>query len=320
LLLAKPIALVIALVAVASVGVFFFAPLPKEEVEPVELPEPFTRPDADELREQGFVDAGPALALSDFGSPIVLGHTVRADFTVLLLPSQAGVVDSDTHELIVAGNREVSRFRTADLRQYRVTFWQPDSAEGSHIQIWATADDLITGHRHRVTVTADGRAWIHPKPNPPDAAYDWRTGEALETSDAVALGALPIGTQATDAVRTECLNGRCQVRYRLTSGVAPLPVSGVPECESLTSMRLRLERVTIRAEQTLVLSPPVTPIIDCVVGIEVAAGSPWLQPGDHILTATDASGRPLSLAISPDGHLYAGDFAPDIGCPCRQGN
>jgi hypothetical protein len=38
------------------------------------------------------------------------------------------------------------------------------------------------------------------------------------------------------------------------------------------------------------------------------------------MTATDPAGRPLSLGISLDGHLYAGDFAPTIGCPCRHGN
>jgi hypothetical protein len=91
LLVAKPVAVVLGVLAVASIGAFLFVPLPEDETEAVELPERFTRPDADELRAQGFVDAGPFLRSDDEGES-VLGHSMRD----LLRASNCGLAPSSS--------------------------------------------------------------------------------------------------------------------------------------------------------------------------------------------------------------------------------
>jgi hypothetical protein len=40
-------------------------------------------------------------------------------------------------------------------------------------------------------------------------------------------------------------------------------------------------------------------------------GSGWFT-----LRATDATGRPVGLAVAGDGSLHAGEIVPKVGCPC----
>jgi hypothetical protein len=200
---------VLGLVAVASVGVFLFAPLPAaEEAEVAELPEPFTRPDPDELREQGFIDVGPLLAVEG-GGDVVLGHSMRDLFTALATSGTVRFVGGYQPGLAGPGNPSVAYLGDASIfdsasKTVRV-------ADGQSLTVraeWFPASDgdplpLIAGARrsrilvsagatggavHRVTITRDGHGWVDPEPLDEDAVYDEWTGQQLDLGSAVPVG------------------------------------------------------------------------------------------------------------------------------------
>jgi hypothetical protein len=316
--------------------VFFFAPLPKEEVEPVELPEPFTRPDADELRTQGFVDAGPFLEVEG-GGDVVLGHSMRGLFTALAVtrpvrfvgayhpgaaqlgdPTVAylgdGSVVESNSKMVTTDNDERFIVRASS---FPISDGDPLPMVGgaARPRILLSVEDT-DGAVHRATVTPDGHGWIDPNPMYEGTVYDEWTGEVLDTSDAVPLASLnPAWAQI---MFTGCSEGLCSGSYRLAGHSLEPPFSGMLTCESATTLHLHLGSTTLQFEWA-----------DTGYG-----GNPqfecdphWVQPGDKIgpnlhysITAYDKSGHQISLGIARAGWLYAGDFAPTIGCPCRHGN
>jgi hypothetical protein len=154
---------------------------------------------------------------------------------------------------------------------------------------------------------------MQPEPLSGGAVYDAWTGERLAIESGL-IGWLD--PSPASILFTGCDEGRCYVSYR-THQPLLAPAGGVLTCESPTTLLLDQESVVLRIDWA-----------DTGYG-----GNPQFQcephhvrTGDRIgperhyrLTAYDGSGQQISLGITPDGHLYAGDFATTIACPCRQG-
>jgi hypothetical protein len=359
LLLAKPVALVLALVAVASVGMFFFAPLPKEDVEPVELPEPFTRPDADELRAQGFVDTGEFLRSEGEGH-LVLGHSPRKLFSVLKLrPGEFLVGESGritprpfnpwNYWFTVSLVHDDFRY-FVDVRiragQSIVMEPRPASAESGvavRFSAFASSDVLVSayvsergelgrtwvGDTIRVSLTPDGHLWIDPEPLAAGGVYDDVTGAELKVEDSELVGSFPNdGTLSMRNICDELLVAAdpevstpadaCAVQHLPAGAGLFAPFEGTLICETTETLRLEGAAVTARFTRANI-GVGGDPNFDCEQH-DVTAGERIGPTAYYIITGHGRGGEITSLAISQDGHLYAGDFAPDIGCPCRQGN
>jgi hypothetical protein len=169
---------------------------------------------------------------------------------------------------------------------------------------------------HRITATPDGHAWIDPNPMYEGTVYDEWTGDILDTSGAVGLGSLnPGGAQI---MFTGCWDGICSVSYRLRGPPLTAPFSGRLTCESATRLRLDSGLVSLRFDWADT-GYGGNPEFDCDPHM-VQAGDE-IGPNRHYgISAYDESGRQMSLGIARAGWLYAGDFAPTVGCPCRHGN
>jgi len=167
---------------------------------------------------------------------------------------------------------------------------------------------------NRATVSSDGHLWIQTTRMEVTLAADEWTGSALDTAGAIGAGAIDAGNQYM--MFTGCTDGFCWVSYR---PALPLraPISGLLTCESGTVLVLDGGDVTLRFEwaDTGYGGPPE---FGCEPH-EVNAGDEIAPNRHYVVTAYRPDGEQVSLAVSRDGRLHAGNFAPTVGCPCRSG-
>lgn len=286
----KPAAVGVATVGLLSLGAMVYVPVAdnaQTAETAVDPSDEFTVPDPDELRARGFFDAGQVLDRE--GNTVVLGHSMRDVFSRILIADPEGI--------------EITPL--AHDQPYTFSLLSVSPSPLAVTQVFITD---AAGMPHRSTLTQDGHLWIQTEPLPGDVVYDWASGWPVTMSGAQPLGELPVGPGATELHRTTCIDGRCEVYYHLTAGTALQPFRGTPTCDSSTHWRLASAVATIHVEPNLIGDPPPDVVSGCAA-VETEAGVPWLNPGAYRLTATDSAGRPISLGITPDGHLYAGKFA-----------
>jgi hypothetical protein len=216
----------------------------------------------------------------------------------------------------ITGNSgvEVRTLRAVDGTMLRISFARPVDAS-AHPGTWLVwAENVVTGEAHRVTVTAGGVAMLDPEPLPAGRVYDWLTGVEIDTEGATPLGALDLSLRGATTV----CEGECRVEYRTIARPLLAPIAGTFECVSETVSVLTVGSVTLRVTWTEA-APRDSGEVDCTAR-SVAAGEAIGRGGAYSITALAADGAALSVGAAPDGHLYAGDFAPTVGCPCRHGN
>jgi hypothetical protein len=93
----KPVLLGLATVGVAGVGALVFASFSGDSepsVATATLPDPFTVPNPDELRAEGYLDAGKVLEVNVEADP-VRGHSPRALFTPILLSGDWNLISGE---------------------------------------------------------------------------------------------------------------------------------------------------------------------------------------------------------------------------------
>jgi hypothetical protein len=191
-----------------------------------------------------------------------------------------------------------------------------DGALFVHVTAIGTNEVLIDSWdpTNRATVSSNGHLWIQATPLDPGLAADEWTGSVLDTAGAIDAGVIDADHQYM--LFTGCRDGICSVSYRLGGPLVAL-ISGRLTCESGTVLRLDGSEVTLRFEWAdRGYGGP--PEFDCrphevKVGDEIA-------PNRHYgITAYRADGQQVSLAVTREGRLLAGDFAPAAGCPCVGG-
>ncbi len=338
----KPVLLGLAALGVVGIGAFLWVPVPDPDEEPAStLPEPFTVPDPDELRAEGYVDTGPFLRSDDDEVPVV-GYSPRSLFTSVLpktVDLSVGEPDRIIPRPFLPENYGFSlTLRLGDAR-YVVALrfvrtrgsdaHPPSSAgEGAEIVLHPQPGDLLLiaayaygtsaadhgADTYRTALTTDGHLWLDPEPISTASAYDEWTGQQLDLDDAVPAGWLD--PAPASILFTGCNDGYCYISYR-TAATMKAPVDGELACESSTTLRLETDTLTLRIDwaDTGYGGPPE---FDCTRR-HVTAGEEIGPIRHYSITAYDAHADKVSAAITPDGHLYVGHFAPTIGCPCRQG-
>jgi hypothetical protein len=313
-----------------------------------DLPAPYTRPDAEALRSEGYLDTGPFLFTEDGSGEPVLGHSPREGFSALLVADEPLLVGETGRVIprvygpgLTVGSVavrfegelytvELSRVRVSSTRLDGVARVEPLSdgellisasaievPEASPADRGVLYDSTPTRQpvNHRATLSADGHLWLDPEAIAPGTATDEWTGALLDTAGAIEAGA--VDPVAQFMLFTSCRGGVCSVSWR--PALPPrAPIAGTLTCESSTRLRLDGTEVSLRFEWANT-GYGGHPQLDCAPR-EVEAGEE-IGPVRHwVITAYDRGGRQMSLAVSRDGRLFAGEFGPTVGCPCRSGN
>jgi hypothetical protein len=178
--------------------------------------------------------------------------------------------------------------------------------------VWATETRGVAQYTRglrsfHTTVTSSGELLVSLNPVSPALAINGRTGESLDLSHAGRIGVLPPLLGSTLCEASEA----CTVAW--SGAPLPAPFDGITRCTSDSAFEYDDPSSGIRLIfATFNGSPgPACPPSPQALHTGDLLGSGWFT-----LRATDATGRPVGLAVAGDGSLHAGEIVPKVGCPC----
>lgn len=201
-------------------------------------------------------------------------------------------------------------------RTDRVDLWPDDRRH----QVAVYLVDL-DGRPHPVALDAAGYLYAGPEPVPPSAVVNPATGEVLDLSRAETIGWLPV--EGSAAAWTDCEgHGLCSGHYLPATGPLdqgrPLmaPADGELFCLPDGALLLRTEGLHLEFRRGG-FQADAAPPDPCRPG-PVAAGEPIGPVSSYrwVILAFQGGGGRISLALAPDGTLYAGAIFPTVDCPC----
>jgi hypothetical protein len=174
------------------------------------------------------------------------------------------------------------------------------------------------GQRHRAAVASDGSLWVSAEAIPLTTALEYLTGEQLDLNATTRIGRLHERTGDYGLVYVNrCLERPvCEVYIYPSRLIAPL--SGFLACDDAGNARLEGPGLSLLLRDAR---------YDHLRGDAVRAGSPCrsrpvaagepIEPNVYVaVSAYDADGRQVSVAIAEDGSLHIGTIRPALGCPC----
>jgi DNA-binding CsgD family transcriptional regulator len=183
---------------------------------------------------------------------------------------------------------------------------------GPSLLVWATGTRGAAASTqgllpYYTSVDDDGELWVSQDPIAPGNVIDKNTGEKLDISSAKALGGID-----SRSLETICEPaGLCTIAVE--GALFPTPATGQVRCDSNSKLEFvsYASGVTLSFEGFNGSTAPACP----QAPREVLANEPLIG-GYYVVHAVDAAGRPISVAISGNGLIYAGEFGPKGGCPC----
>jgi hypothetical protein len=178
--------------------------------------------------------------------------------------------------------------------------------------------DTRTHLRVRSFVDERGHLFLYgPDDLPGNVPADDYTGDRLDVSNAVRVGS--VGTPALATTRCDGVAGGSPATCRaLWIGASDMlaPADGGLRCTETGKFEFDTDsgmRLFFAANQYT------SSYCDPGQLVPAKGGAPVLPDGQYSISAQDSRGHALSVAVSADGTLYAGDIAPVDGCPCLGG-
>jgi hypothetical protein len=293
---------------------------------------------ADELRAQGLIDLGRVVFVGH--CPLYVAN--RADRTVAWLGG-GGYVKVDfsrgrgfgaccSYGRISYGDQEYSvnlyaptlvggQFRGLILRDSGLVEVMRAYENGTYVMLdlreWVPTSPgaISVGPAHRVALSANGHLFLDPKPLSGSTATNWVTGESIDVSILTRIGSLPLINGGP--IRNDCYaqDGVCSVQYD-NGPLLAAPIAGELRCvDDGGGIAFDLDSGSLRLRFTTFGGYKFVPA-DCR-DRRVAAGEP-LPGATYVgIKAFAADGSPLSLVVTRDGRLFAGQVKLQLGCPCE---
>jgi hypothetical protein len=273
-----------------------------------------------------YADLGMFIVVPGHPNDAVTTVDRRAALTVLTVAG-SGVVQFDGSQLhrIVNGSLDYAEASVGGAR-VAVFAWAADnnttfapndafSARGVEVPtllVWATetrgpGQDTRGLRRYRATVDARGELYVSMSPISDDTVIDGSTGAALNVDAARFLGVVRAGFLSTGCEPA----GLCGVAVQ--AGDFPAPATGAVDCDDAGTYTFidAASQIRLRFEAFNGSTVP-----KCPATREPLLANDAIVNGYFVATAFDATGKPISVAVSPDGRMYAGDFSAPVGCPC----
>lgn len=275
-----------------------------------------------------FGDYGPPGSIADIEvrEGITIIRMARAGFVILdtgfvtwRTPSSASPTSHLQLTGNVAGTEITLLLRAADANTQFLLTAGPgvalnSTAPGAKPKIMVLA--LDGQERRHVEVDSSGNLFVAAAAIPKSDVIDETTGERLDLSRAVRLGELSFREHASDSCRSpDGIPRPCQARIYVNSLDAPAAGSVAYQAGELVFQDSSgLAMLRFRCLSTVGAVCPDPPVHG-----DVKAGGELAASGWFVISASDETGKALSVVVSDDGTVWVGNIASTVGCPCFVG-